>query len=164
MKKTLLSLLSASLLSSSIYAFPMSSFDNDPDFAKMNQYFNSLLESHINTSALSNMNYPRTDIQNTKKQIIVKFDLAGVAKENIKLSINDKKILTVEGDKKEEKEIKKGDFVKKEIFYGSFKKSLKLPDNIEEDKLQTEFKDGILTITIPKKELKEPKAKIIQIK
>jgi len=164
MKKTLLSLIGATLLSSSLFAFPMGSIEDDPDFVRMNQYFNSLLESHVNTAALSNINYPRTDIKDTQKEIVIKFDLAGVPKENIKLSINDEKVLTVEGEKKEEKEIKKGDFVKKEIFYGTFQKSIKLPDNIKENELETNFKNGILTITIPKEELKKPKAKIIPIK
>jgi HSP20 family protein len=163
MKKFLLSLMATSLLSLSASAFP-SAFANDPDLEKMNQYFNSLIESHLSTPALSNINYPRTDIEEEADKIIIKFDLAGVDKKNIKLMIDDKKMLTITGEKREEKEQKDKNFVRKEIFYGTFSKSIQLPQNIDESKLQTEFKNGILTVVIAKKPLKKPKAKIIPIK
>jgi HSP20 family protein len=164
MKKIFTSLLVASLLGLSANATTNTTGPYDADFAKMNQYFNSLIESHLNAAALNNINYPRTDIKDAKDKIIIKFDLAGVPKENIKLTINDDKILTLEGEKKETKEAKSKDYVKKEIFYGSFKKMIQLPENINEEKLSTEFKNGILTITIPKTEIKKPKAKVIPIK
>lgn len=166
MKKVLSSILLSALLVSPSMATPIiSSMDPyDTDFAKVNQYFNSLLESHLNSSALKNFNYLRTDIQDSKDKIVLKFDLAGVEKENIKLSIDANKVLTLEGEKKESKEDKSKDFVKKEIFYGSFKKAIQLPENIDENKLQTKFENGILTVTIPKTEVKKPKAKLIPIK
>jgi HSP20 family protein len=164
MKKIFTSLLVASLLGLAANATTNTTAAYDAEFAKMNQYFNSLIESHLNAAALNNINYPRTDIKDAKDKIVIKFDLAGVPKENIKLTINDDKILTLEGEKKETKEAKSKDYVKKEIFYGSFKKMIQLPENINEEKLSTEFKNGILTITIPKTEIKKPKAKVIPIK
>jgi HSP20 family protein len=164
MKKILTSAIATLLLAGSLQAANNVSDPIDMDFAKMNQYFNTLMQEHLNTSALNNINYPRTDIKETKKDLIIKFDLAGVQKENIKLTVNDDKILTISGEKKEQKVDKSENYVKKEIFYGSFKKMIQLPDNAEIDKLSTEFKDGILTITIPKKEIKKPKAKVIPIK
>ena len=164
MKKILTSAVATLLLAGSLQAATTTVDPIEMDFAKMNQYFNSLMEQHLNTSALNNINYPRTDIQDTPKEMIIKFDLAGVKKENIKLSINDDKVLTIEGEKKEAKENKSKNFVQKEIFYGSFQKMIKLPDNVEIDKLDTKYNNGILTVTIPKKEIKKPKAKIIPIK
>ncbi|NPA65822.1 MAG: Hsp20/alpha crystallin family protein [Epsilonproteobacteria bacterium] len=163
MKKILLSLMVTSLLSLSA-STASTPFTDEPDLAKINQYFNSLIESHLATPAISNINYPRTDIINEADKIIIKFDLAGVDKDNIKLMIDDKKVLTIRGEKKEEKEEKGKTFVRKEIFYGSFEKSIQLPQNIDENKLDTKFENGILTVTIAKKPLKEPKAKIIPIK
>jgi HSP20 family protein len=163
MKKILLSLMATSLLSLNA-ANVSAPFANDPDFEKINQYFNTLIESHLATPAISNINYPRTDIENLPDKIIIKFDLAGVDKNNIKLMIDDKKILTIRGEKKEEKEEKGKEFVRKEIFYGSFEKSIQLPQNIDENRLDTKFENGILTVTIAKKALKKPKAKIIPIK
>ena len=164
MKKILTSALATLLLAGSLQAATNTVDPIEMDFAKMNQYFNSLMEQHLNTAALNNINYPRTDILDTKKEIVIRFDLAGIKKEDIKLTINDDKILTIEGQKKESKEEKSQEFVKKEIFYGTFKKMIQLPENCEIDKLSTEFKDGILTVTIPKKEIKKPKAKVIPIK
>jgi HSP20 family protein len=165
MKKTFTSILAASLIGVTLNAATATTTNPyDAEFAKMNQYFNSLIDSHLNRSALNNINYPRTDIQDSKKEIIIKFDLAGVEKKNIKLSIDDQKILTLEGEKKESKEEKSKEYVKKEIYYGSFKKMIQLPENINEDALTTQFKNGILTVTIPKKATKQPKAKVIPIK
>jgi HSP20 family molecular chaperone IbpA len=136
----------------------------DAEFAKMNQYFNSLIESHFSNAKLSNFNYPRVDIQDNNKSYIIKFDLAGVSKNDIKLSIDEHNILKLEGKKEEKIENKKENFIKKEIFYGSFERMIQLPENIDQSKLSTAFEDGILTVTIPKVEIKKPKAKIIPIK
>jgi len=165
MKKIVSSILLSSLLAGSAFAANVGETNPyDANFAKMNQYFNSLIESHLSSSALNNFSYPRTDIQDAKDKIVLKFDLAGVNKKNIKLSIDDNKILTIKGEKKESKEEKSKDFVKKEIFYGDFQKSIQLPENIDESKLTTKFENGILTVTVPKTEIKKPKAKLIPIK
>ena len=164
MKKIVTSLLLATLLGTTANAFSNVTDPYDAEFARMNQYFNSLIESHLTSAKLNNIGYPRMDIQDSKKEIVIKFDLAGVNKENIKLSISDDKILTLQGEKKESKEEKSKDYVKKEIFYGSFQKAIQLPENIDESKLSTKFENGILTVTIPKTEIKKPKAKIIPIK
>jgi HSP20 family protein len=163
MKKILLSLLATSLLT--LQATTISSpFETDPELQKINQYFNSLIESHLSSPAISNINYPRTDIEDLSDKIIIKFDLAGVDKKDIKLMINDKKVLTIRGEKREEKEEKGKTFVRKEIFVGSFEKSIQLPQNIDENHFDTKFENGILTVTIAKKPLKKPKTKIIPIK
>ena len=165
MKKILGGVLLSSLLTGSLFATPINiASPYDADFAKMNQYVNTLIQEHLSSSALNNFSYPRTDIVDAKDKIVLKFDLAGVDKKNIKLSIDENKILTLEGEKKESKEEKSKEFVKKEIFYGSFKKAIQLPQNIDENKLQTKFENGILTVTIPKVEIKKPKAKLIPIK
>jgi HSP20 family protein len=164
MKKYLNTLLFASLLTTALNADAIAVTNPyDKEFAKMNQYFNSLVESHFNNVKLNNFNYPRMDIQDTPKEMILKFDLAGVPKENIKLSIDDNNILTLQGEKKESKDENTTNSVKKEIFYGSFERVVKLPDNIEQDKLTTSYKNGILTVKVPKKEIKKPKAKVIPI-
>jgi len=164
MKKIATSLVLAALLGTAASAANNVTDPYNADFARMNQYFNSLIESHLTSSKLNNIGYPRMDISDSTKEIVIKFDLAGVNKENIKLSISNDKILTLKGEKKSSKEDKSKDYVKKEIFYGSFEKAIQLPENIDESKLTTKFDNGILTITIPKTEIKKPKAKVIPIK
>ncbi len=165
MKRVIPSIVLSSLLTCTLSAGAIAATDPyDADFAKVNQYFNSLIKSHMNSSPFGNINYPRTNIQELKDKLVVEFDLAGVDKNNIKLSIDDNKILTIKGEKKESKEDKSENFVKKEIFYGSFEKSIQLPENIDENKLETKFENGILKVIIPKTEVNKPKAKIIPIK
>ena len=157
----------ASLLASSLAHAGMQTWHDpfDEDFAKIQQYMNSLIEQHMSASAIGNYNYPRTNIQDTKEKIVLEFDLAGVPKENIKLSIDENNVLTLEGKKenKVEQKDKDGNYVRREIFYGSFQRVIQLPENIIQEKLTTKFENGILTATIPKKEIKKPKAKVIPI-
>ena len=164
MKNIVTSLLLATLLGTAANAASNTTNPYDADFTQMNKYFNSLIESHLTSAKLNNIGYPRMDISDSAKEIVIKFDLAGVNKENIKLSISDDKILTLRGEKRASKEDKSKDYVKKEIFYGSFEKAIQLPENIDESKLSTKFDNGILTVSIPKTEIKKPKAKIIPIK
>ncbi|HIP15071.1 MAG TPA: Hsp20/alpha crystallin family protein [Sulfurimonas autotrophica] len=165
MKKMITTVFLSSLLAGSLFATDIGAISlYDADFARMNQYFNSLIESHLNSSVLNNFSYPRTDIKDEKDKIVLQFDLAGVDKKNITLSIDENKILTLAGEKRESQEEKSKNYVKKEIFYGKFKKVIQLPENIDENRLQTKFENGILTLTIPKTEVKKPKVKLIPIK
>ncbi len=165
MKKYFTSLLLASLLTTVVSADVVAAQQTpyDDEFAKMNQYFNSLVASHFTNAKLHNFNYPRMDVKETDKEIVLKFDLAGVPKENIKLSIDANNLLTLKGEKKESKKEDAKNVVKQEIFYGSFERAVQLPDNIEQDKLTTSFQNGILTVTVPRKERKQVKEKIIPI-
>lgn len=131
--------------------------------AKMNRYINSMMNTHLSESALHNISYPRTNVEDNAKNLVYQFDLAGVPKKNIKLTIDDNNILTLEGEKKSSTKDKTKQYVKQEIFYGSFKKMIKLPANIDKDKLTTKYDNGILTVTIAKTEVKKPKAKVIPI-
>ncbi|MBA1438397.1 MAG: Hsp20/alpha crystallin family protein [Epsilonproteobacteria bacterium] len=165
MKKFTKALLISSL-GVALYAAPI--FVNDPiddEFAKMQQYLNSMLQTHLSAPAIANYNYPRTNIQDTKDTIILDFDLAGIDKKNIKLSIDENNVLTLEGKKESKVEEKddKGEYVRREIFYGSFHRAIQLPENIVQEKLKTKYENGVLHVTIPKKEIKKPKAKIIPI-
>jgi HSP20 family protein len=164
MKKIVTSIALLGALTLPLSAAELSGTPYDAEFAKMNQYFNSLIASHFDNAKLSNFNYPRVDIKDAKDKYIVSFDLAGVPKENIKLSIDENNILTIKGKTEKKIENKEENYLKKEIFYGSFEKMIQLPENIDQNKLSTTFKDGILTISIPKVPEKKPKAKIIPIK
>lgn len=165
MKKYINSLLLTVLVTTGLNADPINvNGSYEKEFAKMNEYFNSLVDSHFNNSKFNNFNYPRMDVKDSPKDITLKFDLAGVPKENIKLTIDDHNLLTLKGEKKTNSEKKSKDMVKKEIFYGNFERVVQLPENIEQDKLSTDYKDGILTVKIEKKEIIKPKAKVIPIK
>jgi HSP20 family protein len=164
MKKIVSSFVLASLL-----VLPLSASDAftstqyDKELAKMNEYFNSLIQGHFTNAKIANLTYPRVDIKEEPQAYVIEFDLAGVDKKDIKLSIDESNLLTLSGKKEQKIEKKADTYVKQEIFYGSFQRMIQLPDDIDQTKLSTKFKDGILTLTIPKKEVKKPKAKIIPI-
>ena len=138
--------------------------DYQTQLDKMDKLFNTMMHKHLGNASLYNFSYPRTNIVNDAKHLIYQFDLAGTPKENIKLTIDENNFLTLEGEKKSATKDKNKTYAKQEIFYGKFKKVMQLPENIDKEKLTTKYDNGILTVTIPKTEVKKPKAKLIPIR
>ncbi len=104
---------------------------------------------------------PRVDISETDDEYIVRAEVPGVSKDDIKITIKDN-ILVISGEKKQEKETKKENYHRIERVYGSFARSFSLPGTVKVDKVEAKFKDGVLTIKLPKVE--EAKPKEIEIK
>ncbi len=103
---------------------------------------------------------PAVDMFDKKDEIVVKAEVPGVDKKNIKISISEN-ILTIKGETKKEEEVKEEDYYYSERSYGSFVRSLSLPAKVVESKVKAEFKDGILEIHMPK--AAESKAKEIKV-
>jgi HSP20 family protein len=103
--------------------------------------------------------YPKIDVKENEENLTIKAELPGMTKEDISVELKDS-ILTISGEKKEEKSEKDTKFLRTEITYGSFGRSFHIPVEVEYEKIQAAFKDGILHITIPKSE----KEKIHKIK
>lgn len=165
MKSLLKTVLSASLITTALSASPLyldPNFEND--FDKIDRYFNAVMHSHFGNNSYDTATYPKLNIFNEKDAYILKFNVAGIPKENIKLSINNENVLTLEGEQKVEKKDEEKSLVRQEMFYGKFKRILQLPKNINQDKLSTKYENGILTLTIPKKEEDKPASKMIEIK
>ena len=106
---------------------------------------------------------PKLDIKNTEKEFMVIVDLPGVEKKDLEVSLEDG-ILTIKGQKKGEKREEANGYTYFERTMGSFERRIRVPENVEGDKLKAEFKDGVLNLTAPKvKELK-PATRKIEIK
>lgn len=99
---------------------------------------------------------PRTDMSETDTEYIVKVDLPGVTKKDVKVNFEDNR-LTVTGERKKETTEEDENFYRKERFYGSFMRSYTLPHAIREDEIDAKFTDGVLTVHIPKSEVSKPK-------
>lgn len=100
---------------------------------------------------------PTVDVAETDENIVVTAELPGVKQNDVEISVvND--VLTLKGEKKEEKEIKKENYHRIERSYGSFQRSITLPTGVQADKAKATYKDGVLTITIPKVEEAKPKS------
>ena len=102
---------------------------------------------------------PSHDIIENEKEYIVDFALAGFNKEDISLNVEDN-VLTIEGERKANEDTK---YNRKSTFYGRFKKSFTLPDNVNSENIGASWKDGMLSIAIPKDE-KTKLSKSIEIK
>jgi len=165
MKKVILGLVTASIFST-VNAGMFISNSMDSEFDRMNSYFNSIIKSNINHrfNDINIFDYPKYNIEEEKSKFIITFDLAGMNKSDLDLSIEDDNILKLKGEKKSSSNDSNKSYVRKEIFYGKFERVISLPKNIDTTKLTTEYKDGILKIVIPKKEIKEKHSQSIEIK
>jgi HSP20 family protein len=106
---------------------------------------------------------PSVDVEEDKDSIVVKADLPGVKQADIDVSVN-ADILTIRGERKQEEESKEKKFHRIERFYGSFTRSLALPDYVDSSKISAQYKDGILQVTIPKTEKAKPKQIKVEVK
>lgn len=105
---------------------------------------------------------PSVDISETDTAYLIKGEIPGVNKEDVRISIEDK-MLTMRGERKQEKEEKNKKFHRIERSYGSFMRSFRMPDDVDEANIKAEFKDGLLNITLPKSEKAKAKAKAIEV-
>ena len=99
---------------------------------------------------------PNVDMYDRKNEIVVKAELPGMTKDHIDLTINDGS-LTLKGEVKKEEEVKEEDYYSRERSYGSFTRIIVLPAEVDKAKAKATFKNGILEITLPKKEEAKPK-------
>lgn len=105
---------------------------------------------------------PSVDIFETKDDILIKAEVPGMKKEDIKITLQDN-VLTLKGESKQEKEEKETNFYRMERSYGSFVRSFNLPTVVQADRIKASYKDGILSITLSKAEEVKPKQIPIEI-
>jgi len=97
---------------------------------------------------------PLTDLEETDKEVIAKFEMPGVDKKDIQLNITEDKI-EVKVEKKQEAKVEKKGFYKEERSYRGFYRAIALPSNVIPEKAKAKYKDGILEVIIPKAETKK---------
>ena len=108
------------------------------------------------TERKSAMWSPNVDIKETEKEVIVRADLPGIKMEDIEVAIDDDQ-LVIKGERKFEKEEKDKDYIRVERSYGSFYRSFDVGVPIKADEVKASYTDGVLEITVPKAEAKQPK-------
>jgi HSP20 family protein len=104
---------------------------------------------------------PTCDIYETENEIVVKAELPEVKKEDLKINLDGNR-LEITGERKFSEEIKREDFQRVERRYGQFLRSFTLPASVDTTKINAEFKEGMLLLTMPKRE--ESKTKKIEVK
>jgi len=112
---------------------------------------------------IGSMAAPAVDVSETEKAYEITAELAGLDGKNVEVKFADG-ILTIKGEKQEEKEEKKKDYYLSERGYGSFQRSFQVPDSVDPDKIEASFKNGVLAVTLPKNADAQKTAKKITVK
>ena len=99
---------------------------------------------------------PPVDIFETEDAIVLKAELPGVDPKDVEVRVEDNN-LYLKGERNYEKEVKEQNYHRIERSYGSFARSFSLPNSIDAEKVKAEYKDGLLTLTMPKREETKPK-------
>ncbi len=100
---------------------------------------------------------PVVDVLETEKEYVIKAELPEVKKDDVKITVQDG-VLTIQGERKHEAEEKGKRFHRIERSYGAFVRSFSVPDFVDEGKVAAEFKDGVLSLHLPKTEKAKPRA------
>ena len=100
---------------------------------------------------------PTVDISETEGEYLIKAELPEVRKEDVKVTVENG-VLTLQGERRQEKEEKGKRFHRVERSYGSFVRSFTLPESVDESSVKAEYKDGVLNLHLPKSEKVKPKA------
>lgn len=122
---------------------------------RLNRVFNDLMPS-ASQSRDSAEWMPAVDIYETKDSINIEVEAPGMKEEDIKINLENN-TLTIYGERKFEKKEEGKNYYRMERSYGSFSRSFLLPDNVDVDAIKAKYKDGVLTITLPKKPESKPK-------
>ena len=105
---------------------------------------------------------PKMDIDETEKEFTVSAELPGLKPEDVDISLDDN-ILTIQGEKRSEKKQEDKHSYHMERSYGSFARSVRLPSQVDPEKIEANLKDGLLKITLPKSKEAQEKSKHIPV-
>jgi len=105
---------------------------------------------------------PAIDVQETDIEYLMKADLPDVKKDDVKIDIKDR-VLTIEGERKQEKEEHGKKFHRIERSYGKFVRRLALPTDVDDQKIAADFKDGVLNVHLPKSASAKPRSISVKV-
>ena len=136
---------------------PMNVFDD------MDSMIHSLFNTDWNFPARNTQNWsPAVDIKETDNSLVLTADIPGLTKKDIKVYVANGK-LSISGERTFETDQENDNYHYRERRFGTFDRSFKLPDTVDEDNISASFKNGILSIQLPKHEVEMPKDRLIKI-
>ena len=125
--------------------YPFFTLDGD-----MDRFLNHLNTDFFDFRTIPEQNhFPKVDVTETKNEFSISAELPGMDDKDIDVTLGDG-TLTLKGEKKVEKEDKQGEFYSRERSYGSFQRTFKVPETIDQNKINASFNKGILTVKLPK--------------
>lgn len=105
---------------------------------------------------------PRIDISEDEKNIYVVGEFPGMSEQDVKVTVSEG-VLTIRGEKKRKEEYNKHNYHRIERTHGEFVRQFTLPENLNEEEIRAEFENGMLEVTIPKREPQQPKEREIKV-
>ncbi len=106
---------------------------------------------------------PAVDVIETEKNYKIKTELPGIETKNVDVSFNDN-LVTIRAERKEEKEEKESNYLRRESSYGTYQRTIALPESADFEKAEASFKNGVLNIEVPKKAEAQKQPKKINVK
>ncbi len=135
------------------------------EFDRLFDYYEKKLMKGFTSHKLFDTDFlkPSLDIASDDKEYSIKVELPGVIASDVSIEFTDN-TLKIKGEKRLEKEEKDKDFYRVERSYGSFQRTLDIPEDVDVDKITSVYKDGVLTVTLPRKTLPKKDTKKIEVK
>lgn len=124
--------------------------------SRLNQAFGQPVARQGNEDALFADWAPAMDVEETDQEYLIKADLPDVKREDVKVGIQDG-ILSLEGERKQEKDEKNKKYHRVERLYGKFVRRMSVPTDVDETKVGAEFKNGVLMVRLPKTAAAKPR-------
>ncbi|HYL09908.1 MAG TPA: Hsp20/alpha crystallin family protein [Candidatus Acidoferrales bacterium] len=122
---------------------------------QINRIFEDLSLRGAGDSSLTTWS-PAVDIYETEHELVVKADVPDVDEKDLDVRVENN-ILTIHGERKFEKKVNEDNYLRVERAYGSFSRSFSLANTVNTDAIKAEYRNGVLTLTIPKREEAKPK-------
>ncbi|MDE3168815.1 MAG: Hsp20/alpha crystallin family protein [Acidobacteriota bacterium] len=122
---------------------------------QMNRLFESNFRGQTDESALTTW-APSVDIYETENELVLKADLPEVAEKDIDIHVENN-MLTIRGERKFEQNVKEENYLRVERAYGSFSRSFSLPNTVDTEAIRADFKNGVLSVIMPKRAESKPK-------
>ena len=127
---------------------------------KTDDYMDELFNDMFGNWGIRNSSYPTVNVYEDSKAFYVEAELPGYTTEDVNIDV-EKHVLHISSEKTEKKEERK--YILRERGYVKFNRSFSLPEGINEDAIEAEFKNGILTVTLPKMPVEQPKKISVKI-
>jgi HSP20 family protein len=122
---------------------------------QINRLFNETFDRSSDEASLTPW-APAVDIYETEQELVVKADLPDLKPEELDIRVENN-ILTIRGERKFEKKVNENNYLRVERAYGSFSRSFSLANTVNTEAIKADYKDGVLTLSIPKREEAKPK-------
>ncbi len=124
---------------------------------RFNRLFNETFSNFLGGEQLAAKAWaPPVDIYETEQNVVIKAELPGIDPKDVEIRVEDG-TLYLQGERKHEKEVKEENYHRIERSYGSFTRTFSLPNSVNTDDVKAEYKDGVLTLTMAKREEAKPK-------